>query len=61
MKRKTLPRRRQAAAKALAEPQFRPRIVKDRKLYSRKGRDPQGRGPFDSGADHRLVLAARLA
>ena len=61
MKRRTPPRRRQAAAKALAEPQFRPRIVRDRKLYSRKGRDPQGRGPFDSSGHHRLVLATRLA
>ena len=48
MKRKTPPRRRQATARALADSRFRPRIVKDRKLYSRKGRFPRGSGPFDS-------------
>lgn len=48
MKRKTIPRRRQAAARALADSRFRPRIVKDAKLYSRKGRVPKGSGPFDS-------------
>jgi len=48
MKRKTMPRRRQAAAKALADSRFRPRIVRAAKLYSRKGRVPKGSGPFDS-------------
>lgn len=48
MTRKTIPRRRQAAARALADSRFRPRIVKHRKLYSRKGRVPKGSGPFDS-------------
>jgi len=49
MKRKTTPRRRQAAARALADSRFRPRIVRAAKLYSRKGRVPKGSGPFDSG------------
>lgn len=48
MKRKTPPRRRQAAARALAEGHFRQKIVKCRKLYTRKGRVPKGSGPFDS-------------
>ena len=50
MKRKTIPRRRQAAARALADSRFRPRIVKDAKRYSRKGRVPKGSGPFDSAS-----------
>ncbi len=57
MKRKTPPRRRQAAARALAERQFRARIVRSRKLYTRKGRVPQGSGPFDSAASPSCVGA----
>jgi hypothetical protein len=49
MERKTPPRRRQAAARALAEGRFRQKIVKSRKLYTRKGRVLKGSGPFDSG------------
>ena len=57
MTRKTPPRRRQAAARALADGRFRLRIVKSRKLYSRKGRVPKGRGPFAYLALNRRALA----
>lgn len=41
-------RRRSASARALADARYRLRIARNRKRYTRKGRAPQGRGPFDS-------------
>jgi len=49
--------RRSAEAKALASPRFRQRIVKNRKLYSRKGRRPTGSGLFDSLSGERRTQA----
>ncbi|MBC6440077.1 MAG: hypothetical protein GDA49_06650 [Rhodospirillales bacterium] len=46
-KRKSV-RRQSGSARALADPRYRLRVVRNRKRYTRKGRDPQGRGPFDS-------------
>lgn len=57
MRRNKPPRRRLASAKALAEPRFRARIVRNRTRYTRKGRDPQGRGPFDSCSPDRALSA----
>jgi len=57
MRRNKPPRRRQASARALAEPRFRARIVRNRTCYTRKGRDPQGRGPFDSRSPDRAHAA----
>ncbi len=46
-KRKSV-RRRSDSAGALADPRYRLRAVRNRKVYTRKGRSPQGCGPFDS-------------
>lgn len=41
-------RRRSGPARALADPRFRQRVVRNPKAYTRKGRRPTGRGPSDS-------------
>jgi hypothetical protein len=46
-KRKSV-KRRSGSARALADPRYRLRVVRNARHYTRKGRAPQGRGSFDS-------------
>lgn len=41
-------RRRSGPARALADPRYRQKVVRNPKAYTRKGRRPTGRGPSDS-------------
>jgi hypothetical protein len=41
-------RRRSGPARALADPRYRQKVVRNPKAYTGKGRRPTGRGPSDS-------------
>ena len=47
--------RRNAAAKSLASGRFRQRIVRNRKIYTRKGRRPTDSGLSSWGRDRRFT------